>query len=247
MINELSIIIPTLNEEKYLPKLLDSLANQEFRGNLQVIVVDGHSEDKTVDEANKFSEKIGDLLILETERGLPYQRNKGAERAKYKYLLFIDSDNVLPSSFLSDLTKKLNPDENFIVAILHLPIKPNFLDYLWIAWMFLLLIILRFFDPIVSGSFILTTKEVHKKIGGFTEGVVIGEDVDYGRRSLKAGSKYHLFFQPHVLASPRRVREKGRIGLFILWARCYFYIKKHGPIYDKEKFLYTYGKFQGDN
>src|ERR1700744_4037192 len=101
MINEISIIIPAYNEEKYLPKLLYSISQQDFEGKMEVIVVDGNSEDKTIDVAKSFRKKISNLSILALrKRGISYQRNRGAEKAKYKYLLFLDSDMILPQHFL---------------------------------------------------------------------------------------------------------------------------------------------------
>jgi cellulose synthase/poly-beta-1,6-N-acetylglucosamine synthase-like glycosyltransferase len=52
--NAISVIIPTYNEQKYLPKLLKDLSEQNFEYGFEVIVVD-KSEDKTADEAKKFS------------------------------------------------------------------------------------------------------------------------------------------------------------------------------------------------
>jgi glycosyltransferase involved in cell wall biosynthesis len=48
ILKDLSIIIPTLNEEEYLPALLESIFNQEYNYNFEVIIVDGHSDDKTL-------------------------------------------------------------------------------------------------------------------------------------------------------------------------------------------------------
>ena len=99
MITELSIIIPTLNEEKYLPKLLQSIVKQKFQGKLQVIVVDGASNDNTVNVAKSFSKSFVDLQVIQTDMGISGQRNKGVAKAKYEYLLFIDADIILRKNF----------------------------------------------------------------------------------------------------------------------------------------------------
>src|ERR1035437_2498822 len=114
MIDELSIIIPALNEEHYLPRLLQSIVKQDYRGKLEVIVVDGGSKDNTVKLAGEFKEKIKDLIIASTSKGISHQRNFGAEKAKYKYLMFLDADTFLPEHFLSKITQKINPDETVI-------------------------------------------------------------------------------------------------------------------------------------
>ncbi len=75
----ISIIIPTLNEEKYLPKLLRSIKEQDFKEELEIIVADANSEDKTREIAKKFSCKI-------VEGGLPAKaRNEGAKIAKGRF------------------------------------------------------------------------------------------------------------------------------------------------------------------
>jgi len=51
-----SIVIPTLNEEKYLPNLLNDLTKQKEK-DFEIIVVDGKSEDRTIDIAIKYKKK----------------------------------------------------------------------------------------------------------------------------------------------------------------------------------------------
>ena len=72
-----SIIIPTLNEEKFLPKLLDSLSRQTNK-DFEAVVVDGASRDKTVQAAHQFMRKIPRLTVdIVKKPGLPVQRNRG--------------------------------------------------------------------------------------------------------------------------------------------------------------------------
>ena len=94
----LSIIIPTLNEEKYLPPLLDSIKKQDYK-DYEVIVADAGSKDKTVEIAKKYGCKVvkGGLL--------PAGRNRGAEASKGDLLLFLDSDIILPPHFPQHLSE----------------------------------------------------------------------------------------------------------------------------------------------
>lgn len=243
MIDKLSIIIPTLNEEKYLPRLLFSIASQEFKGDLQVIVVDGHSEDETVSVAKKFIPIINNLEIIQTERGISYQRNQGVKIAKYEYLLFLDADTVLSNNFLNIFVKKINTKERVIILTLILPDKFDLLDYISVLFAYLFFYIVCFSEPIVCGMFLFTTKENHEKINGFDEKVVYAEDIDYGIRSIKNGAKYHLFFRPHIYVSARRGKLMGRIKLSLTWIKWYLYTVKHGAIYDKNLYKYPYGQY----
>ena len=94
----LSIIIPALNEEKYLPLLLKEIKKQNFADDLEIIVADAGSEDKTVEIAKNYGCKI-------VQGGLPARgRNEGAKIAQGDIFLFMDADNIyLPKNFLEKL------------------------------------------------------------------------------------------------------------------------------------------------
>src|SRR3990172_1161417 len=90
-----SVIIPTLNEQKFLPNLLTSLSEQSYR-DFEVIIVDGGSEDKTVVRARSYKKKLPSLTIIEhARRGVSAQRNEGAASARGEWLVFIDADSIL--------------------------------------------------------------------------------------------------------------------------------------------------------
>src|SRR3989339_488480 len=90
-----SIIIPTLNEEKFLPHLLDSLVVQTNK-DFEVIVVDGKSKDNTVQIAKTYISQLPSLVVCVADRAsLPHQRNIGAETAKGSWFVFVDADTVL--------------------------------------------------------------------------------------------------------------------------------------------------------
>ena len=90
----LSIIIPTYNEEEYLPLLLESIKQQDFR-DYEIIVADANSKDNTV----KIAEEYGCIVV---EGGMPaVGRNNGAKVAKGEYLLFLDSDLKLTEDYLA--------------------------------------------------------------------------------------------------------------------------------------------------
>ena len=75
----LSIIIPTLNEEKYLPKLLDSIVKQSYK-DYEIIIADNNSKDKTRSIARSYGCRL-------TKGGMPaVARNNGAKIARGKLL-----------------------------------------------------------------------------------------------------------------------------------------------------------------
>ena len=245
MMSEVSIIIPTLNEQFFLPKILSSILGQKFKGRLEVIVVDGESEDKTLEVAQSFRGKFNFLRVFKAKRGVYPQRNLGARVAKYRHLLFLDADITLPPGFLNRFAAKIESDERAIHFALHLTPGFNPLDYLLLFNIYSFMLFSWLFgNPITSGSFTLTTKENHRKVGGFDNRAIMGGDVDYLWRSKRDGAAYHFHFWPHVYVSPRRARKEGRLGLLYKWLKCYFYMKRSGhPVYSKSAVLYTYGDY----
>lgn len=91
-----SIIIPTKNEEKNIGRLLESIDKQTYP-NIEKIVVDVGSTDKTMDIARKFTNKV---YKSGNERSA--QRNFGAKKAKGKFLVFLDADMELTSRVIED-------------------------------------------------------------------------------------------------------------------------------------------------
>ena len=113
----LSVIIPTYNCEERITDSLQSLAGQTFK-DFEILILDGISTDKTICLVKAFFETHPDLqfsLISEKDNGIFHAMNKGAARAKGKWLYFIGSDDSLISNDIftkvySCLTKPGSPD-----------------------------------------------------------------------------------------------------------------------------------------
>jgi len=222
-IKELSVVIPTLNEEHYLPRVLDHLVNQRWDGKLQVIVADGESKDDTVNIAKSYSSKFVEFAVVSAhDRTIGGARNEGATKAKYDHILFIDCDIFLPPDFLNDFFKKIPSDKPILAFVLHIPSKFNILDYLWTFAAFSFYSVYRFFNPFCSGTFLFVSRDIFLKINGFKEGLRMAEDVDLSTRAIKAGAKFRFFYRPFVYASTRRLREIGRIKTLYYWGKGYF-------------------------
>lgn len=90
---ELSVIVPTFNEEQTLPHLVASLAAQQ-KVRFELIVSDGGSVDATVETARMLAQRQGiDLPIVMGETGRGNQLNRGAEIAQGRFLLFLHADS----------------------------------------------------------------------------------------------------------------------------------------------------------
>ena len=248
MIKQLSVIISTLNEEKYLPKLLSSISKQNFNGEMEVIVVDGRSEDKTIEKAKSFQSVIPQLSIYTTKKNLSSQRNFGEKKAKYETLLFLDADIVLPVNFLNKLQKNFHPkNKRFAASVYHWPLERHLFSYIIIALSYPALVECQYYSPWLPGSLILTSKTNHRAIDGFADGAVFGEDIDYAKRSVKSGAEYILLSRPFVYVSDRRAKKMGTLKLWWTWVNGYFYVVKYGPVYPGGIFPYEYGHYNTKN
>lgn len=244
MINELSIVIPTLNEENYLPKLLTSIANQSYKETLEVIVVDGKSKDNTTKVVNQFKNRIRNLHLVSTSQGVAHQRNVGADHAQFNILVFLDADMVLPVGFLSKIAAKIDSKERFVGLPLILPLIGSFIDYCYTFFSYTFKVLLSFSKPVITGKCIITTKTNHMEIKGFNEKVIFAEDIDYGLRSIAQGAKYHLYFSPHLYTSTRRRKEMGILRLNVIQFRGYLDNIRNGAITDRSKYDYKFGKHE---
>ncbi len=98
----ISIIIPTLSEAAGILPVLTSLAHARRRRHVEVIVVDGGSNDGTLDLARPLADRV-----LSSPRGRASQMNAGAEVAAGEMLLFLHADTRLPIETLQQLPAQL--------------------------------------------------------------------------------------------------------------------------------------------
>lgn len=203
----LSIIIPTLNEEKYLPKLLKSVKSQTFK-DYEIIVADYNSKDKTRQIAKRFGCKL-------VNGGLPPKaRNSGANKAKGSLLFFIDADCILRKNFFEKALNEIK-DKNLDIAGCRIfPLSNKNIDkFAFLIYNFWIISTQKFY-PNASGHGIFCKKELYKKINGFDEKIKLSEDMDYCKRAAKKG-KFSILNSVRVFTSTRRFDCYGRPMVFL--------------------------------
>lgn len=245
MITHLSIVIPAYNEAQFIPMTLESLAQQDFLGHLEVLVVDGDSTDDTVAVASSYKSRIDSLRVIRAKRDVGHQRNVGAEQADYPYLLFLDADVILPPGTLNALAGKVKSSKPFIATVFHVSESMNVGTRAALFILYLLMGIARLAKcPVISGDFLLTTRETHDRIAhGFAENFLLGEDTDYGLRCVRAGARYHFYWSISVISSDRRARELGRLRLILVWARAFIHVIRKGPVPKTSGLSYPFGHY----
>ena len=98
-----SIITVTLNSEKYLEETLKSIENQKNK-DYEVIIIDGHSVDSTIEIIKRY-ENLINFCLIEKDNGIYDAFNKGLKYAKGKYIVFVNSDDVLTPEALELLSE----------------------------------------------------------------------------------------------------------------------------------------------
>ncbi len=93
----ISVVIPALNEEKYLPDCLKSLKSQQWNGESEVIVVDNGSTDDTARVAASHGAKV----VVCSKRGVAFARQAGAEVARGEIIVQADADTLYPPQWLA--------------------------------------------------------------------------------------------------------------------------------------------------
>lgn len=109
MINpKISIITITYNSEKTLEETIQSVITQEYN-NLEYLIIDGGSKDKTLEIVDKYRDKIS-FVISEPDKGISDAFNKGIKYATGEIIGIINSDDILCKDALSILASNYNPD-----------------------------------------------------------------------------------------------------------------------------------------
>jgi glycosyltransferase involved in cell wall biosynthesis len=201
----LSIVIPTLNEEKYLPRLLASLEQQTCK-NFEIIVADAASTDTTREIARQYNCKV-------VPGGTISQgRNAGARHAQGEVILFLDADVTVPPAFLELLLPKFQKKKLEVASGFITPDSKKLFDKFIVAvsnwWHFAV----QLFLPHASGFYIIATRDLHERIQGYNERLYITEDHDYVIRGARQG-KFRYLWQPRVKFSVRRFDKEGRLAL----------------------------------
>jgi glycosyltransferase involved in cell wall biosynthesis len=232
----LSIVIPTLNEEKYLPRLLSDIKKQK-QLDYEIIVSDGCSKDKTVNIAKNF----GCVVVSDKQRSPARQRNNGANIAKGDTILFLDADTELSGDFLVKSYSEFK-ERKLNLAGFYLIFNSRFFIYRFFEFFYHSACFLgQYFFPASVGVGIMVKNEDHKKIQGFDESIFIGEDYDYIKRLSRVG-RYRMIRSTRLYFSVRRLEKEGVLKVLWKWFKGSIYFIIKGPI--RKKIVdYKFGEY----
>ena len=198
----LSIIIPTYNEEDYLPILLDSIKEQDF-DDYEVIVDDANSTDRT----REIAQEYGCILV---DGGMPaVGRNNGAKVAKGDILIFLDSDLKLTEDYLRDVIYEFQMERLGIAITRMKPLSNKVEDKLFHEFANYFMIGVEKIKPHGAGCYgIIAKRKLHEECNGFDEDLTFGEDTDYIERLAKK-ERFRVLRNARIGVSTRRLEEEG--------------------------------------
>jgi len=221
----ISVIIPAYNEEKLISRTLAQFTpNLIEKFDLELIVSDGGSDDRTLEKAAEYSCRI----VRHTEQRkqtIAEGRNVGAEVARGDILFFLNADTIIDDhdveGFITQALRELEP-ENVVAVTCSVYIYPDeatrtdrIIHELY-NWYFFSLNVIGM--GMGRGECQIIKKDAFKKVGGNQKHIVAGEDFDLFTRLIRIG-KVRYLRSLRVYESPRRYRKYGYIRVTAAWLR----------------------------
>ena len=213
----ISVIIPTLNEEKSLPQTLACLSAS---GVTDIIIVDGGSTDGTLSIAQEFCARTANARVITSPQGRARQMNEGAKDSQSEILLFLHADTQLPVQagriVESALTKRDAVGGRFNVRF----DNPS-------AWSRVISSFMnqrsRLTGIATGDQALFVRRQVFELLGGFAQ-IPLMEDIEFSSRLQQAGRTVAL--RDAVVTSFRRWDKQGplRTILFMWTLRVLYWV-----------------------
>jgi glycosyltransferase involved in cell wall biosynthesis len=201
---EFSIIVPTYQEEGCIELCLRSIIQQDYkRAEYEIIVSDANSPDRTIEKAQKYSDKI----ISNNRRGIAYGRNAGAQSALGDILVFVDADVTLSTDFLFQCHQVFKNPAVVGMTGIAAPSDGRFMQRCVYRSTYCMVRIFHLLGvSLFPGICIAYRQETFKKLGGFREDFGIVEDLDLSRRISHLG-KCTVNKKARAFVSTRRLEK----------------------------------------
>ena len=218
----LSIIIPTLDEEEYLPTALESIRKQGLT-DYEMIVADAGSKDSTVSIARSYGCKV-------VPGGLPARgRNNGAKTAAGDLFFFLDADTMLPEGLLQKSLEEFSRRKLHVASfpIYTYPDKKSSRLLMEVFYNKMIVVLERVLPH--TAVAILVTRESFEKVHGYDESIKLAEDHDLGRRIARFG-RFGVLRAGHIFFSDRRFKKEGWFKVGLKYFLCGLHIITIGPV-----------------
>jgi len=198
-----SVIIPTLNEEKYIRPLIQSILKQSDVVK-EILIIDGGSTDRTIEYAKEFNAKV--RILHNPDRTTPYAFNLGVKKSKGNYIFICGAHAVVGDNYIKDALKYMTEYQADIVGGSHLYLdddKKTFGQAVSFAMSTKLgggTSTYRygtepcFTDTVAFGVY---KSEVFDHVGLFNTDLTVGQDAEFNYRCYRYGKK--ILFHPKLI------------------------------------------------
>jgi glycosyltransferase involved in cell wall biosynthesis len=192
---DLSVVIPCLNAAAQLPRQLEAVARQRWRGTWEVVIADNGSTDDTRRVAESFAAKVPRLRVVDasSRRGRHHACNVGARHAAGRSIVFVDADDRIGAGYLEAMARGLQT-ASVVAARLDYSLDPEWMRGVGSAVQTDALQNGLGFLPFGGGGTLGFRKAVFDELGGLREHATYCEDVDLCWRAQLAG--YEIAFVP---------------------------------------------------
>lgn len=176
-----SVIIPMYNSEKTIRKTIDSVINQDYK-NLEIIVIDDGSKDKSYEIVSNLSKLYKIKLIKQINKGPSSARNLGIKNSNGEFIAFLDSDDYWINNKISKQLKIFFENEKIGIVTTRIDNKKysskieniNFKKFLFS---------IKGFN--INTPTVMIKRKVIEEIGYFNENMKYSEDAEYWFRILE--------------------------------------------------------------
>lgn len=181
-----SVVVPVRNGMPWLDDQLAALVAQEVDLAWEIVIVDNGSTDGSLACAHRWASRNGTIRVFEAPNahGASGARNVGASVAAGSYLLFCDADDVVQPGWIAACTRALNRSDvvagSFDFGSLRgrpsepTPAATRQLNFL----------------PAALGANVAVRRVAFEAVGGFTEDLRVGEDIDFSWRLQLRGFRF---------------------------------------------------------
>lgn len=228
-----SVIIPTLNEERFLPKILSDLQEQKDK-DFEVLVIDSKSTDGTKDKAKEFAKHLP-LRFLEVQKqSVSYQRNYGATQAMGAYLLFHDADTRISPLFNQKLKKEILRQKGLLFLFYMQPDRSTSQSRAVLSIINLLVEASQNISkPFSSAGSVAIEKNFFHLIRGYEEKLFIAEDHNLVQKAFQWGVRAKFLRNVKIKYSFRRMRKEGQLKVLYKYLLGTSHILLKGDIKNK--------------
>ncbi|MBR8839340.1 MAG: glycosyltransferase [Stigonema ocellatum SAG 48.90 = DSM 106950] len=189
---KISIVTPVYNGEKTLERTILSVINQSLDSELEYIVIDGGSKDKTGEILNRYSQQIG-IIISEKDKGVYDAMNKGISLATGDIIGIINSDDWYNDGALRSV------EQTFLkypeTSIVHSPVK-NYMGDKYLSTFNPGKLENLVFRLSVAHPSCFVKREVYEQLGLFDLSYSMAADYDFIFRAYISGAKFHCVDTP---------------------------------------------------